>query len=307
MAKPYMYRLFIWFCTCCLIGCTATKAIAQSAFPQDTIGEIPTTLQGKRVAVVLGGGGALGYAHIGALQALEEVGIRPTCIAGTSMGALIGVLYAEGYTSKQLLQIVRDYRLYSTTRIMRPASKHWKRGIGSFEPVRTMLRDKLPHDSFDSLSIPFICTATNLSTQQLAVHSTGNHLIDWVLASASIPIVFQPQMIDSVYFADGGLIDNLPVAHVPESLYDIVIAIDLVPTEEMKTELFFTKKYSALNVYGNFLLAHNSQLGRSLCDYLIRPNQSPQYGIMDFEQYEHFYQQGYQAMRIWLQSIAPNP
>ncbi len=257
-------------------------------------------IQDQRVAVVLGGGGALGYAHIGVLQALDEAGIHPTYVAGTSMGALIGVLYAAGYSGEELLQIVRDYRLYSSTRILEPSGKNPRRGMGSFRHVRKMLQDKLPHNSFDSLPIPFACTATNLMTNQLTIRQHGDQLTDWVLASASIPVVFQPQLIADTFYCDGGLIDNLPAACVPDDAADIIISIDLVPTDVPDASGYFSKQYSALNIYGNFLLSHNSEEGRAASQVVLRPNKNTRYGIMDFGQYEQFYRQGYECMKEWL-------
>lgn len=253
-----------------------------------------------RVAVVLGGGGALGYAHIGVLQALDEAGIRPTYVAGTSMGALVGVLYAAGYSGTELLQIVRDYRLTSTSGIINLSHKNTRRGLSNFARVRKMLDEKIPANSFDSLSIPFACTASNVQTGELVIRHAGGQLTDWVLASASIPGIFQPQLIDNTYYCDGGLMDNLPVAAIPDNVADIVIAIDLVPTDQPETETYFSKEYTMVNVYGNFLLRQMSREGCAMADVVIRPNTGTRYGIMDFSQYKYFYQQGYDSMKAWL-------
>lgn len=282
------YRKFGWLLGLCL------WAIGVSA--QDSIRITDST----RVAVVLGGGGALGYAHIGVLQALDDAGIRPTYVAGTSMGALVGVLYAAGYSGEEMLQIVREYRLNSTTGIINLSHKNTRRGLSNFARVRKMLTEKIPADSFDSLSIPFACTASDVQTGQLMIRREGGQLTDWVLASASIPGIFQPQLIDGTYYSDGGLLDNLPVAAIPDSVADIVIAIDLVPINQLETETYFSKDYPMVNVYGNFLLRQMSREGCSKADVVIRPNSGTRYGIMDFAQYQYFYQQGYDSMRKWL-------
>lgn len=257
-----------------------------------------------RVAVVLGGGGALGYAHIGVLQALDEAGIRPTYVAGTSMGALVGVLYAAGYSGTELLQIVRDYRLTSTSGIINLSHKNTRRGLSNFARVRKMLDEKIPANSFDSLSIPFACTASNVQTGELVIRHAGGQLTDWVLASASIPGIFQPQLIDNTYYCDGGLMDNLPVAAIPDNVADIVIAIDLVPTDQPETETYFSREFTMVNVYGNFLLRQMSREGCAKADVVIRPNTGTRYGIMDFSQYPYFYQQGYDSMKAWLSEHA---
>lgn len=260
----------------------------------------------KGFALVLGGGGALGYAHIGVLQALDEAGIRPTYIAGTSMGALVGVMYASGYSSEEMLKIVRDYKLTSTSGIINLSPKNTRQGFSNFANVRKMLNKKLPSNSFDSLPIPFACTATNIQSGELVVRNSGDQLVDWVLASASIPAVFQPQLIDSVYYCDGGLMDNLPVAAIPEGVADIIIAVDLVPTAQPATDVYFSKDYPMVNVYGNFLLSQMSQSGRAKADVIIQPNVDTRYGVMDFSQYKSFYQQGYDAMKSWLNEHFPS-
>lgn len=268
----------------------------QVSWAQKNIPLAPST----RVAVVLGGGGALGYAHIGVLQALDEAGIHPTYIAGTSMGALVGVLYAAGYSGEELMQIVREYKLTSTTGIINLSHKNTRRGLSNFARVRKMLDEKLPTNSFDSLPTPFACTASNVQSGQLMIRREGEHLTDWVLASASIPGIFQPQLIDNAYYCDGGLLDNLPVAAIPDSVADIIIAIDLVPTAQPETETYFSREYTMVNVYGNFLLRQMSKEGCAKADVVIRPNTDIRYCIMDFVQYQYFYQQGYDSMRKWL-------
>lgn len=253
-----------------------------------------------RIALALGGGGALGYAHIGAIQALEEAGIEPVFVCGTSMGALVGALYAQGHNGQQLYAFVRDRKLYTVMRNVSPTSKHLQRGIGSFQNVRQLLNDAIPHDCFDSLQIPFLCVATNIASGTAVTPCTGANLADWVLASASIPVVFQPQMIDGAYYCDGGVIDNLPTQYVPRDLCDMVIAIDVVPTDIPGGEDMFTKDYPMLNVYGNMLLNVASQTGRLHSDVVICPNKDVRYGVMDFENYEDIIRRGYEAMHAWL-------
>lgn len=268
----------------------------QFSLAQSRIQLAPTT----RVAVVLGGGGALGYAHIGVLQALDEAGIHPTYVAGTSMGALVGVLYAAGYSGEELIKIVRDYKLTSTMRVINLSHKNKRRGLSNFARVRKMINDKIPADNFDSLPTPFACTACDVQTGKLVIRHEGDQLTDWVLASASIPGIFQPQLIDGTYYCDGGLMNNLPVAAIPDGVADIVIAIDLVPTSEPETETYFSKDYPMVNVYGNFLLRQMSREGCAKADVVIRPNTDPRYGVLDFSEYQYFYQQGYNTMKAWL-------
>lgn len=254
-----------------------------------------------RVALVLSGGGALGYAHIGALQALDEAGIKPSIIAGTSMGAIVGAVYAQGYSGNQLFDYVVQRRLHTLSRNVHVSLRHVGKGLGSYKHVRRLLNDAIPHDSFDSLAIPFLCVATNIRTGLPEVRTSGGRLADWVLASASIPVVFKPQLIDGDYYCDGGFVDNLPACYLPEGSYDICIGIDLVPSQTPATKDYYSTRYQASDVYGNMILNINSDKGRQCCDYLITPHNDVAYGILDFRRYKQLRQRGYDAMRQWLQ------
>lgn len=274
-------------------------AFSQFVHPQ-SVGCFQDSCKSPRVALVLSGGGALGYAHIGVLQALDEAGIRPCFIAGTSMGAIVGAVYAQGYTGDELYDFVKERRLHNIFRNVNASMRHPNLGIGSYRRVRQLLNDAIPHDSFDQLSIPFLCVATNLNTNMPEVRSSGSQLADWVLASASIPVVFKPQLIDGVYYCDGGFTDNLPACHIPRDAYDICIGIDLVPSRIPSTDDFFSRNYRIDNVYGNMILSINSHKGRACCDHIITPHQDVAYGILDFRHYEILRQRGYDAMKRWL-------
>lgn len=257
-----------------------------------------------RVALVLSGGGALGYAHIGVLQALDEAGIKPSIIAGTSMGAIVGAVYAQGYTGNELFEFVKQRRLYSLHRNVHVSFLHVNRGLGSYKHVRQLLNDAIPHDRFDSLDIPFLCVATNIRTGRPEVRSMGADLADWVLASASIPVIFKPQLIDGEYYCDGGFVDNLPSSYLPKESYDICIGIDLVPQNAPLSEDYFSRDYMVSDVYGNMILDINSHEGRTHCDYIIRPHSDVAYGILDFRHYDELRQRGYEAMKQWLTTNA---
>lgn len=283
------HSLFILACLLMLGSLTAQTSISK-----------PDTIPHSRIALVLSGGGALGYAHIGVLQALDEAGIRPSYIAGTSMGALVGVLYAQGYTADELYAFVVQRKLHNIIRNVNASIRHVNRGIGDYKNVRQLLNDAIPHDSFDSLQIPFLCVATDIANGTPEIRSSGSKLADWVLASASIPVVFKPQLIEGRYYCDGGFVDNLPACQIPKELYDICIGIDLVPTQQPLAEEFFTRHYLVNDVYGNMILNINSQQGRQCCHHIITPHQDVKYGILDFRHYEILRQRGYDAMRQWL-------
>ncbi len=163
-----------------------------------------------KIGVALSGGSATGYAHLGFLQALEDAGVRIDCISGTSMGAILGALYAAGYSPREIVQIIKKEKLTSLNSIFRP-NLQAKGGFSDMRHIRRAMRKYIPADHFDSLRIPFYCCVTDINHLRPVYVSHGGNLCRFVTASASIPTLFSPVQIDSVYYVDGFVTNNLPV------------------------------------------------------------------------------------------------
>ena len=214
-----------------------------------------------RVGLVLGGGGALGAAHVGVLKALESADIPIDYIAGTSIGAVVGGLYASGWTAQQLESLFdsqewldlltdRDSRyseqLYNIDDdgmlyimgipIMRLKSKDktfsfdiTKLGALRGDSISARLDQLTGHRGnidFDTLPIPFRCVSFDILTMSEVVHHDGS-LSDAMRASMSLPGVFKPMKTSSQLLIDGGVANNLPINVVRDMGADIVIAVDL--------------------------------------------------------------------------------
>ena len=164
----------------------------------------------QEFGLVLSGGGALGLAHIGAIKALEEAGIEPAWVAGSSMGAIIGVMYAAGYSADEIMQIVKDERLYKVGRLIRLQSALRNSGMSTHKTLLHELHELIPHNSFDSLERRFMVCVTDVERGEPVYRYEGANLAEYVAASASIPGLFEPVVIDSVRYVDGGVTDNLP-------------------------------------------------------------------------------------------------
>ena len=181
-----------------------------------------------RIGVVLSGGGARGFAHLGVMQALNDAGIFPDIISGTSAGALVGVLYADGYTPEEILQIMNSSSMLHYVRPTIP-----REGLLQISGIEGILKDYLKASRFEELAIPLYVTATDLNNGQATYFSKGE-LIKPVIASASIPVLFKPVIIDDIYYVDGGVMDNLPVSPI-ENKCSFIIGSSVNPTGYEKT------------------------------------------------------------------------
>lgn len=153
-----------------------------------------------------------GVAHLGVLRALAEKGIRPNAISGTSAGALAGALIADGHSPREALELVLP-ELKRSIFIRR-------RGLAS-KRIRSFLEDVLRHRTFEELGMPLYVSATNLERGGQHIISSGE-LIPALMASAAIPIIFPPVMVDGVYHVDGGISNNLPVEPFRDRLHEVV-------------------------------------------------------------------------------------
>ena len=163
-----------------------------------------------KTGIVLSGGGARGFAHLGVLLALNEAGIFPDIISGTSAGALIGVLYADGYTPGEIMKLLDANTSFHYIRPTVP-----KEGLLQISGIIKILRDNLRAKTFEELKLPLIVAATNLNYGRIEYFSAGE-LLQPVIASASIPVLFKPVLINGCLFVDGGVLDNLPIKPVEE-------------------------------------------------------------------------------------------
>lgn len=161
-----------------------------------------------RTGIVLSGGGARGIAHLGAIKALQEYGFHFDIIAGTSMGAIIGCLIADGYTPDEVIKKLSPNHLKNFIKTSLSLN-----GVMTMKGGMDFLQQLLHTERIEDLPTPFIATATNLNDGRVKYFSSGN-IIEAVSASASIPIVFPPVVIEGVQYIDGGVLNNMPAHHI---------------------------------------------------------------------------------------------
>ncbi len=174
-----------------------------------------------KVALVLGGGGAWGAAHIGVLEVLEENDIAVDMIAGTSAGAVAAAFYLDGYDTEGLSRQLSEL---SFLEVLRPSFG----GLGFFriDPVEEYFTERLDATQIEDLPVPLAITATDVDSGE-AVTFTEGPLAKLLAASAAVPVVFDPMEYDGAMLADGGVVDNVPVFAAKELGADKVIAVNV--------------------------------------------------------------------------------
>ena len=180
----------------------------------------------KKIGLALGGGAARGLAHIGVLEVLEREGIPVDMIAGTSAGAAIGALYAEGRTAGQIKELALNTgwrQLVSLVDLTLPRS-----GLIEGTKVKNLLKSIIGDISFSDLKIPLACVATDIRSGEEVVISDGP-VLEGVRASISIPAIFTAVKRQDRYLVDGGLVNPVPVSTVRKMGADLVIAVNVIP------------------------------------------------------------------------------
>lgn len=237
-----------------------------------------------KYGLALSGGGARGVAHLGILQAMEENGFFPSVLSGTSMGALVAVSYAAGLKPREIIELInKEAKPFSFSHA------NWKRdGIFTMKGVEKILRERIVPDDFKTLTIPVYITVTNLNTGKFEIHSEGK-LIDYALASASIPIVFKPVVMDDVYYVDGGLTKNM-AAHILKGKCDIIIGVNVNPIA-IESDFKRMKEIAARTYYLSVDNTIRDEL--NYCQYIVTPIELRNFSPFDFNKADEIFDIGY--------------
>lgn len=256
--------------------------------------------QNPNVGVFLSGGGALGFAHIGMLQALEEAGIYPQYVSGASMGALVGALYSAGYSPAEIKEIVNNDRLHKRSKLFATTGRANKSNnrvaLFTHKKVRRILERYIHTDNFEDLEKHFMVSVSNLTDSRTEVIDSGNHLIDYLLASMSIPAVFEPVFMDGKIYVDGGSLNHFAALPIREKV-DYLIGLDVMPPTKTA---FLTGPMNLITTYIHSIAQITGEEGRAACDYLIDSYAIEKYRILDFSKFEEIYEYGYQLMKEYI-------
>jgi NTE family protein len=258
-----------------------------------------------KVGLVLSGGGAKGLAHIGALKIIEESGVQIDYIGGTSMGAIVGALYASGYKAAELDSIFRsidfekliqdevprgvktfyekeDTERYALTLPFDGFKVSFPQGISGGQNIYNLLARLLYHvkdvDDFNALPIPFLCIVTDVETGEGLVVNKG-YLPEVILASGTFPSLFEPIEIDGRLLIDGGVINNYPIDEIRAKGADVIIGVDVQHGLSTREDLGSAPEI--LLQINNFRTVEDMKLKSQKTDIYIKP-EIDDYTVVDF-------------------------
>ena len=273
------------------------------------------TQKDLKVGLVLSGGGAKGFAHIGVLKVLEEAGVRIDYIGGTSMGAIIGALYASGYSAKDLDSIVKHYNFtelmqdylprrsksifqkentekYALTLPISQGSVGLPKALSKGQNVFNLLSKLTEHvhgiDDFSKLPIPFFCIATNLENGEQVLLEKG-FLPEAIKASGAFPTLLNPVEIDGKILVDGAIVNNFPVDEMLKKDVDIIIGVDVQDKLDTKENLNSAPKILMQIV--SFQMYDDIDKKRSHVDSYMHPDIS-NYSVVSFDQVNEIIEKG---------------
>lgn len=235
-------------------------------------------------ALILSGGGARGFTHVGVLKALHEYKIFPSVICGSSAGAIVGALYADGHQPDDIVKIVKDKNFLSFLRVTYPTD-----GLFKLKGIASILRGVMSAKTFEELKLPLFVAATNFNTGKIRFFSKGELIIP-VLASASIPIFFKPVKIDDHYYVDGGLLNNLPVEPVLGKATRI-IGVNANPVGQIDKMPSFLGVIDR-TVRMSYMSGIQNNIAR--CDIYIEPEKLKNYTILQLSKAEEIMEIGYE-------------
>lgn len=247
------------------------------------------------IGIALSGGGVRGFAHLGVLKALNEKGIYPEIISGTSAGALAGVFYADGYSPEESFEIFYHNSLFHFTQLSIP-----NKGLLSMGKVSKILKKTIRANTFEELKIPLYVAAANLNDGVIEYFHQGS-IIDKVIASASIPVLFKPQMIKGKTFVDGGVFDNLPLEPIKDQCKKL-IGSHVNPTgKEKNLDSIFRIGERAFHLTVDTI----SKEKRDLCDLFIEADGLCNYGMFSLDKGREIFETGYKVTKKILEKNNP--
>jgi len=248
----------------------------------------------KKIGIVLSGGAARGYAHIGVLKALNEAGIYPDIISAVSAGALIGALYADGNSPDDIISLLLERKMFDFATIN--TKKH---GLLKFSGLVNELEEHLNARKFEDLKIPMIICATNFKSGVAEYFDSGD-IIRILVASSSIPVLFSPVKINDNYYMDGGIVDNMPLHPLMDCCHKL-IGVHVNPIGQLSD--IDGLMGIAVRSFHISIASEIINTKKNKFDIYIEPPALKNYGIMNVSSGNEMYHIGYEYARSILKDM----
>jgi len=254
-------------------------------------------LQEKQLGLVLSGGGIRGMAHIGLIKAMQERSIEAHAVAGTSVGALVGALYANETPADDMLHFFKQTPLFQYSFFA-----FGKPGLFDTERYVPIFKKHFPEDSFSELKKPLYVVATDMQNGVERVFHEGE-LIRPLLASAALSPVFSPVLIDGILYADGGIMNNFPKEYLDKEC-DFIIGSNVsiagkLQKKDLRNSIQLASRITGLMVYAS------SHEKLKQCQLQIEPRELESIGVLDKKGIEKAFTIGYDAANFALDEKAP--
>tara|TARA_B100000795_G_scaffold89620_1_gene65241 strand:+ start:4436 stop:6685 length:2250 start_codon:yes stop_codon:yes gene_type:complete len=279
---------------------------------------LPPNKKDVSVGLVLSGGGARGLAHIGVLKAIEQAGVKIDYIAGTSTGAIVGALYASGYTASQLDLMFKqvDFSTLIQDQVPRRAKTFNEKdesikyaltlpfdgfeisfptGLSNGQNIYNLFSKLTSHvnhlTDFSKLPIPFLCVATNAENGEMVLLENG-YLPRAVSASGALPTLFNPVVINDMILIDGGIVNNYPIKELKAKGVDVIIGVDVQDGIKKKKDL--TSALDIVLQVNNYTSVKQMQTKIKDTDVFIKPN-IEEFSVVSFDDANRIVQAGFEA------------
>lgn len=221
-------------------------------------------LKTKSIGLVLSGGGSKGLAHAGVIKFLEEQNIRPSQIAGTSAGSIVGALYAWGQSPEEILEFFKSIYLF-----------HWKHltfkkaGLIDSESFRSYFHSIFKDAVLGDLKIPIQITATDMIRGKLKIFSPSTKIVDAILASSAFPGILSPYEIEGAIYSDGGILNHFPT-DILQGQCETVIGVYVSPIQKIEAKDLSSIKAVTTRAF-DILSANSNRHKFNICDWVIEP------------------------------------
>lgn len=262
----------------------------------------------KKVGLTLGGGGAKGFAHIPILEVFDELGVKPYCITGTSIGAILGALYASGHSAADIAEMVEQliaprssrfkdiFRNKDSFKFLELIDPHFSfkpQGLIKGEKFLGFLYEQMQVSTFEELSIPLKTVATDFWERKPVIFDAGD-LLPAVRSSMALPYIFTPVVVDGKVLVDGGLMNNVPHDLLSPKC-DIRIAVDIMGKQSTPKDKIPSPMDAVFHTYQVMMDAMaQEKLTNHPVDIYVQPPLMD-VDILDFHKAEAIYKQGLSA------------